>query len=301
MQPSDLPTDFRRRIVDVFYDEGASWLRDLPDILQRFTARWQLDVEPPFDLGYGYVAPATRVDGERVVLKLRVPNHETRCEIDALRAYDGRAAVRLLDCDRDAGALLLERALPGTQLADEDEDDAEATVVAARVMAALWRPPPRGHELPTVLDWWRGAVDKLEAAFAGGTGPLPRTLVQRAAATFDAYREDGAMLLHGDVHHMNILRATREPWLVIDPHGVIGPREFEAGTFLRNRLLHRDDPTAALRTRLDILAEHSALDRASMVEWAIAHCVLSAMWSLEPTPAHDWRPAVEVAEMLMQA
>ena len=35
-------------------------------------------------------------------------------------------------------------------------------------------------------------------------------------------------MLHGDLHHDNVLTADREPWLAIDPHGVLGDPEKRA-------------------------------------------------------------------------
>jgi len=103
-------------------------------------------------LSFTYVAPAQRKDGSSVVLKLGVPNDELTSEIDALRIYAGRGAVRLLESEADQGALLLERLQPGTMLSPISNDE-QATRIAASVMEEVWRPEPVAHHFKTVADW----------------------------------------------------------------------------------------------------------------------------------------------------
>ena len=60
------------------------------------------------------------------------------CEAAALRYWNGRGAVHLLSEEAD-NVLVMERAIPGQQLADlAMTDDRSATLAAARVIAALW-------------------------------------------------------------------------------------------------------------------------------------------------------------------
>ncbi len=49
------------------------------------------------------------------------------------------------------------------------------------------------------------------------------------------------VLLHGDLHHYNLLQH-QDTWLAIDPKGVVGEREFEIGAFLRNPVCVVEDP-----------------------------------------------------------
>ena len=45
---------------------------------------------------------------------------------------------------------------------------------------------------------------------------------------------DAPVVLHGDLHHFNILSAQRQPWLAIDPKVVPGEPAYETGAFIRN-------------------------------------------------------------------
>ncbi len=270
---------FARTIAEVHGKKGVAWLDNLPALLADCERRWSLKLLPPFTLSYNYVAPAVRADGAEVVLKVGVPNPELLTEIAALRLYDGRGMARLLDSDAEQGILLLERLRPGVPLSTM-EDDEEATRIAAQVMRQLWQPVPAGHPFRTVGDWAAG-LKKLRPHFGGTTGPFPSALVEQAERLFDELLASMGeqVLLHGDLHHYNILSAERAPWLAIDPKGIVGEREFEVCALLGNP----DRPLTApmLARRLDILADELGLDRQRLLGWGTAHAVLSAWWMVE--------------------
>lgn len=276
--------EFARHMLELHGAQGAAWLAELPTRLETCSRRWSLEVQPPFaNLTYNYVAPAATADGREVVLKLGVPTPELRTEIAALRHYDGHGIARLLDADAGAGVLLLERLRPGTTLAAV-EDDVAATEIAAGVMAALWRPLPPDHGFPTVA-MWAAELQKLSATFAGGTGPFPARLVEMAERLFaELIASQGeAVLLHGDLHHYNILRAQRAPWLALDPKGLAGEREYEVGALLRNPfgLLDWPDLAGVTARRIDQLAERLGFDRQRLAAWGMAQQMLAWWWTYE--------------------
>src|SRR5947209_9474797 len=128
-----IPDDFRREMIALHEEEGREWLDRLPSILAACEQRWGLTISPPFGLSYHYVAPAIRVDGMPVVVKVCSPTGEFKQEAEALRLFDGHGMVQLLDSDPENEAMLLERLIPGTLLKSV-EDDEEATSCAASVM-----------------------------------------------------------------------------------------------------------------------------------------------------------------------
>ena len=203
-----VPVGFSQRIIDAHGEAGASWLSRLGETIAECERRWSIKVMTPFDsLSYNYVAPVFRTDGEDAVLKLGVPHHDFTTEMGALRHYDGVGMVRLLAGDINLGAMLLERLKPGTLLSGL-ADDEQATSIAAQVMRRLRSPPPPENPFPTVSDWASG-LGRLRERFAGATGPFSATLVEKAEKLFSELI--GAMgapvLLHGDLHHGNILSA----------------------------------------------------------------------------------------------
>jgi streptomycin 6-kinase len=297
---------FTNTIVELYGAEGEAWLARLPALIAACERRWSLTVLPPFpNLSYNYVAPAVQAGGrdglrKAVVLKAGVPNSELVTEVTALRLVDGRGTVRLLEADAAQGVMLLERLRPGTLLV-EMSDDEQATTIAAQVMQQLWRPLPPEHAFPSVTDW-AGGLRKLRPHFGGGTGPFPLRLVEMAETLFAELLASSAepVLLHGDLHHFNILAATRRPWLAIDPKGVAGEPAYETGALLRNpmpQIATELDLERLLARRVDQLAELLALDRQRIAGWGVAQAVLSAWWSVEDH-GHGGQAAVACAEVL---
>lgn len=276
-------------MLDLHAAEGARWLRELPSLVERCAARWSLKIGPPFaPLSYNYAARAEGPRGERLVLKVGVPVSELSSEIEALRMLEGRGAVRLIDADAEAGALLLERLEPGTPLVALCElDDAGATSAAASVMRKLWRPVPHEHSFPSVADWGRG-FRRMRERFGGGTGPFPPKLVDEAETLFAELLDSSAapVLLHGDLHHCNVLAAAREPWLAIDPKGLVGEPAYEVGALLRNplpQLFNWPEPVRVSERRVAQLAEELGIERARVRGWGVAQAVLAGWWSFEDT------------------
>ncbi len=300
MPAFDVPETFARTMTDLYGEEGAEWLRRLPERIAACERRWSLRALPPFTLTYNYVAPAVRDDGTEVVLKLGMPDGEQRTQAAALRLYDGHGIVKLLDADDDEGIMVLERLSPGTPLTLVT-DDAKATRLAASVMRELRRPAPPQHPFPTVARWAAG-LGRLRSRFDGGTGPLPEEMVARAEALFvDLLGSMGEpVLLHGDLHHENIVTAQREPWLALDPKGVVGEAEYEVGALLYNPqpwLTRQPDAARLMARRVDILVDELGYERQRIVGWGFAQAVLSAWWSIEDH-GYGWEAAIACAELL---
>ena len=296
-----LPQTFSERITDVFGGQGAEWLQRLPNVVSDIERRWSIKVGPPFpNLSYNYVAPVVTEDGTEAVLKLAVPSDDLAREAEALRFFRGEGTVILLRGDPEGGALLLERAVPGSPLS-LIRDDEEATAIGARVMRALWRPISAGYSFPSIGDWADG-LRRLRLRFGGSTGPLPPDLVQETEGIFARLTPSmtRVVLLHGDLHHDNILAARRLPWIAIDPKGVVGEEEYDAGSLLRSplpQLLEASDPKRLLLRRLAILSSELGFSKRRLRGWALAQSVLSAWWAVEDH-GEVWQEALDCAALL---
>jgi streptomycin 6-kinase len=303
MYTVNIPDNFARTMAEIYGEAGLAWLARLPSLVGAYARQWSLTVLPPFEpLSYNYVAPAMRADGTDVVLKVGFPNPELYTEIEALRCFEGHGSVQLLEVSRKHGVLLLERLKPGTPLSKE-RDDRRATSVAVAVMQQLWRPAPDTQAFPSVAQWAQG-LRRLRDRFAGGTGPFPAPLVDAAERLFTELLTSMAapVLLHGDLHHGNILAAQRQPWLALDPKGVLGEPAYEVGALLRNLwpgLLAEPHPGQVLAQRVDQFADALGVERARIVGWGRAQAVLSAWWSLEDH-GYGWEWGIACAELLAQ-
>lgn len=299
--------EFARNVEGAWGEDGARWLAGLPSTVRRIAADWDLTIGAPFELSYHYVTAVTCSNGDPAVLKLGVPAGTSLAEeAPALAAFAGRGAVRLLRADLDRGALLLERVLPGWRARDlVPGRDHEATSAAVTVMRRLHVPPPPGCALPEVAAQVT-AFDSY-AAVHRDAGPLPLDLVVRAGALMRELCASATdrVVLHGDLHHDNILRASREPWLAIDPHGSVGDPGYETGALLYNPDPDNRDETltALVPARVEQLAGDLAMPVDRVVAWGFVKAVLSDVWSAGAwTSAADWSPAsraLDVARLLL--
>ena len=280
----NLPQDFISTIQTTFGDEGRAFLDALPGLVTEASRRWGLsEVRAVSNLSYHFVARAKR-GAEEVVLKIGVPHRELTSEMAALRFFKGRGAVRLLEADERRGMFLMERLRPGEMLSTLKDDD-RATHIAAEVMLRLWRPAPMDDTFIRLSDWFKG-LEGLRPAFNGGTGPFPRRVIEEVEELLPRLFAESAtpMLIHGDLHHFNVLSSERG-WIAIDPKGVIGHPEYEVGPLLINPmpdLLNGSRPKVRLERRIAILSERLGLSPQSMRDWGLCHAVLSAWWDMSP-------------------
>jgi streptomycin 6-kinase len=301
-----LPEKLHKQVTAVWGERGARWLEGLPDLLEDILERWSLTLEAPLpDLGYHYLAYVRTSRGRGAVLKLGVPDRELGTEIRFLQAADGDPVVRLLQADPGRGALLLDRVRPGRPLTTL-EDDQEAARIGARLIRKVPLPVPAEHDYPSLSDWIQ-AFSRLRARFEGGSGPLPDWVLARAEGLYADLTAQGPepRLLHGDLHHANILWDQEDGWVVIDPKGVIADPAYEAARFQHNPIptvLSQDRPVEFVRRRLLILEEVLGFERRRLLGWAYVDAVLSACWSLEEGAA-GWKTMlawIEVYEELLE-
>ncbi|GHO49348.1 aminoglycoside phosphotransferase family protein [Ktedonospora formicarum] len=299
-----IPLKFKSFMQDIHGEDGAAWLERLPAILAACAERWDLEIEAPFaNLSFHYVTRARRrSDNMPVVLKACSPTNEFVLESSAIAHFEGHGMVRLLDTFPEHEVMLLEYITPG-ELLIQMEDDEEATRQAAGVMRRLWRPVPERHKFPSVIDWGKG-FQRLHAHYSDGYGPFPRRMLDEAERTFmDLLASmDTPVLLHGDLHHENILQSERELWLAIDPKGVIGEPAYEVGALLRNPLpglLRRSDPRRVQERRVAILSEELGIDRERVRGWGFSQAVLSVWWSVEDSGDYS-QDTMACAELLAE-
>jgi streptomycin 6-kinase len=268
-----------RNIIDVF-ENGKTWLENLPSLIADLEREWQLTLEPKTRGNYAFVIPC----GDHV-LKLLPPSDNFNHELTTMLAWNGNGAAQILRYDAERGAMLIERLRPGTELTTlyHQDRDEEATAIACALMPRLAIPLRSNSQIPTAAE--RAAdLQNLRKRFNGSTGPFATHLVEAAESLFnDLLASQGPPhLVHADLHHENILQSERG-WLAIDPHGLIAEREFEAYSWLNNPngLSKNPDLKAITKRRLHQISDITGFDRERIRGWAIACAVLSSWWSFD--------------------
>lgn len=295
----EVPPVLRANVLEVWGDPGRDWLADLNDTVQAVAELWALELtRTTYELSFHWVAPATDPDGRPVVIKLGVPGGELVREAATLRAYDGHGAARLLAHAPEHGAQLIERLRPGHSAASlVPHADVDATSAITMVLRRLHEAPTDDVVLPEVSAL-RADFEELLAQ-PELPGP-PRPLVERAVHLLDELCADAPRhcVVHGDLHHDNVLAASRTPWLAIDPHGHLGDPGYDVGAMLFNpRINERDEELLALvGARVEQVADQLVMPLDRVVAWGFVKAVLSEVWSAGP----GWKPtrALDVAQLL---
>ncbi|MGS2618041.1 aminoglycoside phosphotransferase family protein [Micromonospora sp. LZ34] len=253
---------------------GRAWLAALPERLAACVERWSLRVGPPFAYAFASLAlPAELPDGTPAVLKLQYPEPDSEHEATALDRWAGGGAVRLLRHDPARRALLVERCEPGTPLHAAPPE--EALGVLVELLPRLWR--PAGAPFTPLAEEAAGWAERLPVKWDRAGRPYERRLLDAALGVLvELVPSQGEpVLVNQDLHAGNVLRAAREPWLVIDPKPLAGEREFGVASLVRGAELGHSP--AAVRYRLDRLTAELGLDRERARGWTIGQTLA---WSI---------------------
>jgi streptomycin 6-kinase len=273
------------------HPDGDAWLDALPRLVEGCADRWSLELGEPWSNSVASLTmPATR-GSERVVLKIRFPDREGLYQADALRRWDGDGAVRLIDHDPERRAMLLERCDPGTPLSTIDP--AAALGVLIGLLPRSW--VPAGAPFRPLADEAADLTAEMLDDWERTERSVEERLIRAAAEAFEhlAGTQGEQVLVNQDLHADNVLRAEREPWLVIDPEPLAGEREFGVAAIVRGGELGHS--REAVLQRLDRLSAELGLDRERVRLWSMAHTV-SWGFNGEPLPTH-----IEAATWLLDA
>ena len=263
-------------------------------------AQWGVALDRVDETDQSTVGFGRRGDQTVVIKRCRNASREAR----VLRTYAGQGVVRLLDHDDDA--MLLEGLIPATQLVSvvNEGDDDRATAILADVVGRM-KPRETPSGVPLASQWGQAFV----ASAACASDVFPVGLVERARHVYVRLCESQATprLLHGDLHHENVLFDDERGWLAIDPKGVVAELEFELGAALRNPLRRPDvftDPATVAR-RIDRFARDLHLDRDRILSWAFAQVVLALIWLVEDGDdvalEHPWLTLANNLEAMMSS
>lgn len=233
---------------------------------------WGLEPDgEPFETAYaGSRLLPVRREGVAAMLKLAASEDERRgSKIMAWWAGQGAAPV-LMYADE---ALLLVRAEGSRRL--EALPDEQATAILCEAVAALHRPRPNPPDAPPLGRMFRALLQ----------GHDTRLARARATAMALLAAPQDQVLLHGDIHHGNVLDFGPDGWLAIDPWGYWGERGADYGDILRNPDIARVTEPGRFDLGLSQITRLAALPPERLLRWVHAQAGLAAAWELED--GHD--------------
>jgi len=231
---------------------GRAWRAVLPQRLAECVERWDLRaVGRPFGYAFASLAvPAELPDGTAAVLKLQYPDADSVHEATALAHWAGAGAIRLLAHDARRRALLVERCVPGDPLRELPLDAALDVVVELLPRLGV----PAGPPFTPLAEEAAGWAERMPANWDRANRPYERRLVDTALGLLaDLVPSQGEqVLVNQDLHAGNVLRATREPWLAIDPKPLAGEREFAPVPMVRGAELGHSPEAVRYRCELPL-------------------------------------------------
>jgi streptomycin 6-kinase len=263
---------------------APGWLDDLPDLVADLEREWGIAVGASFPDGTEALVAAAVVTegpdrGTDVVLKVGIPRSgdlaALRHEISVLGLADGEGCVRLLRADPDRGAMLLERL--GPSLFDLAPPPAERLEILCSVAERFWRPAAR-LDLPTGAQKARWLAETIPPAWAELDRPCSERAIEHALACAErraaAHDDHRAVLVHGDLHQWNVLRAA-DRWALVDPDGLLAEPEYDLG------IVMREDPQEMLDgdpyERVRWLAARTGRDPVAIWEWGVVERVSTGL------------------------
>ncbi|MBA3814801.1 MAG: phosphotransferase [Alphaproteobacteria bacterium] len=279
---------FTSNIQNLYGETGAAWLNNLPSLLTQLSSKWNLrflHVVP--DLTYNFVCLIEIIPtGETAILKMGPGSTNIETEVRWLQCFN-KGVPKVYWHDEEYDAFLMERLEPGKSL--------KALVKAGRDDTATRRICQAIRELHSHQQ--KQAAFTPISTFAGNLSVLKNHLdnrtVSKAEALFLELIADQThdVLLHGDLHHGNIL-SSGASWKVIDPQGYVGDPVFEICSMIYCNCFPPDlSIPQVVERRLHILAEELPFDPQRIKAWAFCKTALSLAWNLED---HGTIPEFEV-------
>ncbi len=230
--------------------------------------------------------------GKPAMLKLSADEAE-RSGAAVMHWWDGHGAAKVY-C-HDADAIVLERAQGRRSLlamAAEGEDD-EASRILCDTVARLHAPriAPKPPLIP-LARWFRDL-----APAAGKYGGVLTECHDIATALVADPRDE--TVLHGDIHHGNVLDFREHGWLAIDPKGLVGERGFDYANIFANPELSTVTDPDRLRRQLPIISAAANIEPARLLGWIAAYCGLSAAWFLDDGMSSEAQSPLTVARIAL--
>jgi streptomycin 6-kinase len=270
-------------------EHWAAWVDRLPGLATGLLDEWELAVDGALMNGFcSLVVPVRTKDGQRAVLKLHEDlDDESEFEALALQRWHGDGTVLLLRADPRRWALLLERLHPRDLTT---VGDTEACEIVAGMYGRIHVPAlPQLRTLTSYVERWTDDLDALPR-----DAPIPRRMREQCVSLARDLVTDPASvgrIIHGDLHHMNVLAGDREPWLVIDPKPMSGDPHYEIAPMLWNEWdrITAGDVRDNIRRRFHTLVDVAGLDEARARDWVVVRMVLNASWDvIDGDPDEEW-------------
>lgn len=221
---------------------------------------------------------------QSVVLKFYKYREECIHEAEFLKLYKNSFFVKLLDTNPELNLNLFEKIELGQDFAfgfpQNEEHAIQDVCTIVDFMRVKHIKPSSGF--PIVSSYFSSLEEIYSTQYK-----LPIKKCKKIfAELLSTLKEQNQYLLHGDLHHENILKSQKHEngFVVIDPKGVIGECEFEITCFVLNpvsQLAHHPNAKSLIKNRIKEFSKQLHLDRTRLSKYCFVKAVLSACFAIE--------------------
>ncbi|WP_413287938.1 aminoglycoside phosphotransferase family protein [Bdellovibrio sp. HCB337] len=219
---------------------------------------------------------------------------DEKASSSVLAAWNGNGSVELKASDD--GALLIERLEgPNLYFYSESKNETKATEIFVHIIKKIHSSPlPKNHSIPELSTLFKTLYD-----FTGSPEkhrPLFQKSVEVARSLIST--QNKVVLLHGDLHHENVMKRKHGEYVCFDPKGFIGDPCYEIATILKNPW---DFPEISENEKLcieraNMFADSLKLPVQRILEFSFVHMCLSAMWAIQD--GQDYSHQMKIAQFL---
>lgn len=268
--------EFKQNIISIYGSVGRQWLDALPYIISKIAEKYNLaNLSPVNNMSFNYVASGYQ-NNKPIILKIGPDSKAFAKEATCLKAFAHSSAAKVIA--DDVGMIIMQRAVPGTTLKHYfSASETQATEALCSIIKELhFANVPKNHNFYYVNELLKTLDKELD---------IPNEILSKARLLRDELLNSTKkeVLLHGDLHHDNILK-NGDGWLVIDPKGFIGDPAFELAAYLCNpipELLQEDNAREIIASRIKLLAEQLDIPEQRITDWLYVKSVLCWAWSLD--------------------
>jgi len=288
------------RAVDVITNYHVAEIlqlrQELMEDLMQFPAKRLVTQRAPiYENEYKSIYTGVSNEFGPVILKYDADIAQLKSEYHMLAKLNGHHSCRVYAFNEDKGQLLEERILPGTKLRAEKSLekrlDAFAEVFEAIHIDVVEDAQARTgeHKLlrrgtPNYLDWlekayeyWEKNIEELQGAWKDSASQA----LTIGKELFEKYPD--RVLLHGDLHHDNLLLREDGDYVFVDPKGVVGPKIFDLPRFILNELEteYDEDDVTHIKSVITTLCEKLDYPEEDVRKLFYMETVLANIWSME--------------------
>lgn len=269
-------TTFQENMIKIHGIKGQQWLDSLDAKLNAICKKYGiLSLSPVNNMTFNYVASGI-INNKPVIVKYGFNKESLAKEAAAIKAFSNHSGI--VHIANEPHLIIMKQALPGHTIKELfPTHDESATKILCRLLKKLHQ-----AAIPQNNDFYR-----LSSLFQviDDCNELPSGILSKARQLKVELlkKSNKPVLLHGDLHHDNIIKANNS-YVVIDPKGFIGDPLYDLTAFIINpmpNLLQNNQASKIIQNRIELCANAFGVSTQDISNWTFLKAVKCWIWCLQ--------------------